>query len=124
MCINYIVKTKQQNLNSMHDYTQVYQNILKSIKMADKKITTIKLNNETKKRLDNLKEYERETYDELINKVLNIINISIKNPLSGARIFKNIKRKKLGKQKLHDRIIARQQTQQELESDRLSNSNN
>jgi len=124
LCINYIVKTKQQNLNSMHDYTQVYQNILKSIKMADKKITTIKLNNETKKRLDNLKEYERETYDELINKVLNIINISIKNPLSGARIFKNIKRKKLGKQKLHDRIIARQQTQQELESDRLSNSNN
>jgi len=107
----------------MQNYTQVYQNILKSIKMADKKITTIKLNNETKKRLDNLKEYERETYDELINKVLNIINISIKNPLSGARIFKNIKRKKLGKQKLHDRILARQQTQQELEQEKLNSSN-
>jgi len=108
----------------MLNYTRVYLPIQKFIKMADKKITTIKLNNETKKRLDNLKEYERETYDELINKVLNIINISIKNPLSGARIFKNIKRKKIGKQKLHDRILARQQTQQELEQDKLSNQNN
>ena len=91
--------------------------------MAEKKITTIKLNTETKKRLDNLKEYERETYDELINKVLNIINISIKNPLSGARIFKNIKRKKIGKQKLHERILARQQTQSEIENEKSDNYN-
>lgn len=83
--------------------------------MARPKITTIKLENATKARLDKLKEYERETYDEVINKVLNIINISIKNPVAGARIFNNIKRKKLGKQKLHERLLARQQTREELE---------
>jgi len=79
--------------------------------------TTIKLLHETKGRLDGLKEYERETYDELVNKVLNIINITIKNPLAGARIFRNIKRKKIGKEKIHERLLARQQTQQEMESE-------
>jgi len=83
--------------------------------------TTIKLSGETKKRLDGLKEYERETYDELINKVLNIVNITIKNPVSGARIFRNIKRKKLGKEKLHERLLARQQTQRDLEEEKTEN---
>ena len=78
------------------------------------KTTTIKLLSTTKSRLDGLKEYERETYDELINKVLNIVNIAIRNPLAGARIFGNIKRKKIGKEKVHERLIARQETQREL----------
>jgi len=81
------------------------------------KITTIKLLIATKTRLDSLKEYERETYDEVINKVLNIINISIRSPLSGARIFKNIKRRKMGKAKIHEKILARQETQREIENE-------
>lgn len=87
----------------------------KNTKVNKKGITTIKLESETKKRLDGLKEYEHETYDEVINKVLNIINITIKNPLGGARIFKNIKRKKIGKEKIHETLLARQQTKEELE---------
>lgn len=87
--------------------------------MAKKTPTTIKLSEETKKRLDGLKEYERETYDEVLNKVLNIINISIRNPIAGARIFANIKRKKIGKQKFHESLLARQQTQQELEQEKF-----
>ena len=86
--------------------------------MAKSKIpTTIKLSHETKDRLDGLKEYERETYDELINKVLNIINITIKNPLAGARIFRNIKRKKMGKEKIAERLLTRHETRQEMESE-------
>lgn len=79
--------------------------------------TTIKLMPETKKRLDGLKEYERETYNEVINKVLNIINITIRNPIGGARIFRNIKRKKLGKQKIEEKLVARHETRQELEQE-------
>ena len=51
----------------------------------------------TKSRLDELKEYNRETYDEVLNKMINIINITIRNPVAGARIFRNIKRKKQNK---------------------------
>ncbi|MEK6885470.1 MAG: hypothetical protein AABX17_00730 [Nanoarchaeota archaeon] len=85
------------------------------VKKTGESATTIKLSLKTKERLDKLKEYQHETYDEVLNKVLNIINISIKNPVAGARIFNNIKRKKLGKQKLQERLLARQSTQEELE---------
>lgn len=35
--------------------------------------TTIQIREETKERLDNLKDYERETYEEIIQKLLNIV---------------------------------------------------
>ena len=64
--------------------------------MAD--ITTIKIDKETKQRLDNFKEYKRETYDELIKKILYILNKIRKDPISAnrllTRIDKNIKRKR------------------------------
>lgn len=63
------------------------------------KITTIKLTEASKKRLNGLKEYHRETYDDLINKILNIINITIRSPTAGARIFRNIKQKKRAKER-------------------------
>jgi hypothetical protein len=85
--------------------------------MKKNKITTIKLKENTKSRLDGLKEYERETYDELINKILNIINISLKNPLAGARIFNNIKKKKIGKEKTAEKLLARHETRKELEQE-------
>jgi len=68
--------------------------------MAKNKITTIKIEENTKKRIDQLKEYKMETYNEVLNKMLNIINITIKNPIAGARIFRGIKRKKIGKDRL------------------------
>ena len=36
--------------------------------------TTIKFGRETKLRLDHLKEYERESYDEILQKMLDILN--------------------------------------------------
>lgn len=44
------------------------------------KATTIKLNKKTKERLDKLKEHNRETYDEVLRKMLFILNLSRKNP--------------------------------------------
>lgn len=45
-----------------------------------KEITTIKLSKKTKSRLDNLKEYRRETYEEIINKILDVMNLFKTDP--------------------------------------------
>ncbi len=62
------------------------------------KITTIKLDGDTKERLEHLKEHERETYNQVIKKILYILNEIRKDPISGNRILgkidMNIKRKK------------------------------
>jgi hypothetical protein len=53
------------------------------------KITTIKLSKSTKERLDSLKEYKRESYEELIEKILEILNICKMNPLKArAKLIK------------------------------------
>ena len=44
------------------------------------KSTTIKLTEETKKRLDALKVYERESYEGTINRMIDIINLCRGNP--------------------------------------------
>ncbi|MFA7708010.1 MAG: hypothetical protein WCX73_03605 [Candidatus Pacearchaeota archaeon] len=63
------------------------------------KITTIKLDIETKQRLDHLKEHKRETYEEIIKKILFILNKLRKDPVSAnkflSRIDRNIKRKSM-----------------------------
>lgn len=48
--------------------------------MQNKEVTTIKLRNITKARLDHLKVYRRETYDEILEKMLNILNLVRVNP--------------------------------------------
>ncbi len=50
--------------------------------MEEKKnnITTIKLSRETKARLDNFKVYRRETYEEIVEKVLQILNLCRASP--------------------------------------------
>ena len=62
------------------------------------KITTMKIEGQTKERLDKLKEYERESYNEVIKKILYLLNVFRKNPLLGnkvlSRIDKTIKRRK------------------------------
>lgn len=67
------------------------------------KITTIKLSTETKQRLDNIKEYDRETYNELINKLFYIINVTRKEPEKAQKMLLNmeirIKRKDVMKKK-------------------------
>ena len=52
-------------------------------------ITTIKLTRNTKERLDNLKEYKRESYEEIIEKVLETLNLCKINPLKArAKLLK------------------------------------
>jgi len=59
---------------------------------------TIKLEKQTKARLEHLKEHERETYNQVIKKVLYVLNKIRKDPVSANRILqnidKNIRRKK------------------------------
>ena len=59
---------------------------------------TIKIEKQTKIRLGRLKEHERETYNQVIKKILYILNRSRKDPVSANRILqnidKNIRRKK------------------------------
>jgi hypothetical protein len=65
----------------------------------DSKITTIKVESETKERLERLKEHKRETYNEVIKKILYILNQIRKDPISANRILgkidSNIRRKEI-----------------------------
>lgn len=44
------------------------------------KITTIKLMRKTKDRLDKLRVHKRETYDEILQRTLGILNLCVMNP--------------------------------------------
>jgi hypothetical protein len=52
--------------------------------------TTLKLNRKTKERLDILRQYKRETYDEILQKLLNILNICKINPIAAQSKLRSI----------------------------------
>ncbi len=52
--------------------------------------TTIKISRETKQRLDKLKEHEKESYNEIIRKILHILNLIRKNPSLGNNVLNKI----------------------------------
>jgi len=56
------------------------------------KITTIKLDKETKVRLDKLKVHKRESYDDVLQKILSILNLCKINPLQARLKLKEIDR--------------------------------
>lgn len=58
----------------------------------NRKITTIKLGNETKQRLDRLKEHNRETYDEVLRKMLFVLNIVRKDSEKAEKVLNKIDR--------------------------------
>jgi hypothetical protein len=60
--------------------------------------TTIKIAEKTKERLDHLKEYPGESYDVIINKNLNILNICLRRPGLAARILRDIEKSKKRKE--------------------------
>ncbi|OIO80472.1 hypothetical protein AUJ84_03350 [Candidatus Pacearchaeota archaeon CG1_02_32_132] len=63
-------------------------------KQKSEGITTIKLTRQTKSRLDNLKAYKRETYEETIRKILGILNMCKVNPLRARSKLSEIERQK------------------------------
>ena len=54
--------------------------------------TTVKLEKETKERLEKLKEHKRETFDELVKKILRVLNIVKADPDKARSILEDIDR--------------------------------
>jgi hypothetical protein len=61
----------------------------------ESKITTIKLSKETKERIDKLKVYRRESYEEIIQKMLEILNLVRTSPEQARAKLVGIDRNKL-----------------------------
>lgn len=78
--------------------TLKYYIVYLGIDFMTEEITTIKLNKKTKERLDHLKENSNETYDQVINKSFNILNICMKSPGLAAKILKDIEKTKKRKE--------------------------
>lgn len=65
-------------------------------------ITTLKLSKETKERLEKLREHRRESYDDILRKMLGILNITKLEPEKAKGILVKIdetRERNLGKEK-------------------------
>tara|TARA_Y100000310_G_C20353116_1_gene655326 strand:+ start:88 stop:351 length:264 start_codon:yes stop_codon:yes gene_type:complete len=60
--------------------------------MKKKPSTTIKIYRETKERLDHLREHERESYEEILKKILFILNTSRKTPERARSLMNKLDR--------------------------------
>jgi GTP-binding protein EngB required for normal cell division len=58
--------------------------------MANKKITTLKLELDTKKRLEKLKTHRKDTFDDILKNILRILSITKSNPVKAKVILKKI----------------------------------
>ena len=69
--------------------------------------TTIKLSKETKIRLDHLKEYKRESYEEILQKMLDILNTCRVSPIRarGRLIAIDRQRRRQGKEQIVQKRI-------------------
>lgn len=65
--------------------------------MAVNESTTIKIAKKTKARLDNLKAFHRETYEEIIIKMLDLMNLFKTNPEEAKRKLNQIDELRKGK---------------------------
>jgi hypothetical protein len=59
-------------------------------KSPEEKITTIKLLEETKLRIEKLREHKRESYDDILKKILYILNIARDSPEKAKRVLERI----------------------------------
>ena len=73
-------------------------------------ITTIKIEKETKARLDKLKEHEKESYNQVIKKILYILNLIRRDPLLGNNVLDNIDKQIKRKQTYNKQINKLSQT--------------
>ena len=58
------------------------------------KITTLKLEKETKERMEKLREHKRETYDDIIRKILFVLNMVRDEPEKARAILEFIDEKR------------------------------
>ena len=75
-------------------------------KTPGKKITTIKLLEETKLRIEKLRENKRESYDEILRKILYILNTARDSPEKAKRILEKIS-------ELRNRMLEEERQQKE-----------
>ena len=59
-------------------------------KNPEEKITTIKLLEETKLRIEKLREHKRESYDDILRKILYILNTARDSPEKAKRVLEKI----------------------------------
>jgi len=69
-------------------------------KTSNEKITTIKLLKETKLRIEKLREHRGESYDDILRKILYVLNVARDSPESARKILERIS--KLREQKLEE----------------------
>jgi len=53
-------------------------------------VTTIKISTEIRERLGKLKEYDRETFNEVLSKILYVLNVCRKDPEKAKRVLESI----------------------------------
>jgi len=76
------------------DKYNIDKNIEKDSGKIETNITTIKISKKTKERLDHLKEYKRESYEEIVEKMLKILNICRISPIQARQKLVAIDRKR------------------------------
>jgi hypothetical protein len=59
-------------------------------KAPHQKITTIKLLEETKLRIEKLREHKRESYDDILRKILYVLNTARDSPEKAKRVLEKI----------------------------------
>ncbi|MFH0808820.1 MAG: hypothetical protein V1888_04375 [archaeon] len=62
----------------------------KKITKTEGKITTIKLLEETKLRIEKLREHKRESYDDILRKILYVLNTARESPEKAKRTLEKI----------------------------------
>ena len=75
-------------------------------KSPEGKITTIKLLEETKLRVEKLREHKRESYDDILRKILYILNVARDSPEKAKRVLERISG-------LRERMLEQEKQQQE-----------
>ena len=79
------------------------------------KITTIKLLEETKNRVEKLREHKRESYDDILRKILYILNTARDSPEKAKRVLERIS-------ELRERMMEEEKQQKEdLEKEKKVN---
>ncbi len=63
---------------------------VKNKKIVDSKITTVKLTEETKNRLEKLKEHKKESFDDILKKILYVLNTVREEPEKAKKILEKI----------------------------------
>ena len=59
-------------------------------KIQKGKVTTIKLMEETKLRIEKLREHKRESYDDILRKILYVLNVARDDPEKAKKILERI----------------------------------